>query len=76
MKKSIIKIIALILTIFIIFFISILLKNENDKPKEIKPFEWKAEYIWTEDQSQLDTPDMNTWSCFRKEFIIENLQIS
>ena len=72
MKKSIIKIIALMLTIFIIFFISILLKNENDKPKEIMPFEWKAEYIWPEDQTQLVTPDMNTWSCFRKEFVIEN----
>ena len=61
----------ILFSIFMIIFVIVLITNENVKDAN-ENFEWKAKYIWLEENEENTVNQPNTWMCFRKNVDIEN----
>ena len=70
MKKVIIGSLILF-SIFVLILGIVLIMNKNNEIID-ENFEWKAKYIWLENDENNTANQANTWMCFRKQINIEN----
>lgn len=70
MKKVIVGSLILF-SVFMFLFVILLITNKNNENIN-ENFEWKAKYIWLENDGTNIANQPNTWMCFRKQINIEN----